>query len=57
LPIAAIIIVFWNVAAVAAKAPPDAIKMAEELKVNLDRYNVGDFYECWFLYVRNGLLS
>jgi ammonium transporter, Amt family len=36
LPIAAIIIVFWNVAAVAAKAPPDAIKMAEELKVNLD---------------------
>ncbi|WP_309737874.1 ammonium transporter [Chamaesiphon sp. OTE_20_metabat_361] len=36
LPIAAAIIVFWNFAAVAQKAPPDAIKMAEELKVNLD---------------------
>jgi ammonium transporter, Amt family len=36
LPIAAAIIVLWNVAAVAQKAPPDPIKMAEELKVNLD---------------------
>lgn len=36
LPIAVAIIVFWNVAAVAQKAPPDPIKMAEELKVNLD---------------------
>jgi ammonium transporter, Amt family len=36
LPIAAVIIVFWNIAALAEKAPPDAIKMAEELKVNLD---------------------
>jgi ammonium transporter, Amt family len=36
LPIAAVIIVFWNVAAVAQKAPPNAIQMAEELKVNLD---------------------
>ncbi len=36
LPIAAVIIVFWNLAAVAEKAPPDPIKMAEELKVNLD---------------------
>ena len=36
LPIAAVIIIFWNIAAVAEKAPPDAIKMAEELKVNLD---------------------
>jgi ammonium transporter, Amt family len=36
LPIGVAIIVFWNVAAVAQKAPPDAIKMAEELKVNLD---------------------
>nr|WP_245894199.1 ammonium transporter [Chamaesiphon polymorphus] len=36
LPIGIAIIVFWNVAAVAQNAPPDAIKMAEELKVNLD---------------------
>ncbi len=36
LPIAAAIFVFWNVAAVAQNAPPDAIKMAQELKVNLD---------------------
>jgi ammonium transporter, Amt family len=36
LPIATAILVFWNVAALAEKAPPDAIKMAEELKVNLD---------------------
>jgi ammonium transporter, Amt family len=36
IPIAIAIIVFWNVAAVAQKAPPDPIKMAEELKVNLD---------------------
>jgi ammonium transporter, Amt family len=36
LPVAIALIVFWNVAAVAQKAPPDAIKMAEELKVNLD---------------------
>ncbi len=36
LPIAAAILVFWNVAAVAQNTPPDAIKMAQELKVNLD---------------------
>jgi ammonium transporter, Amt family len=36
LPIAVAIFVFWNCAAVAQKAPPDAVKMAEELKVNLD---------------------
>ncbi|AFY94436.1 ammonium transporter [Chamaesiphon minutus] len=36
LPIGIAIIVFWNVAAVAQNAPPDAIKMAGELKVNLD---------------------
>jgi ammonium transporter, Amt family len=36
LPIAVAILVFWNMAAVAEKAPPDPIKMAEELKVNLD---------------------
>jgi ammonium transporter, Amt family len=36
LPIAVAIIIFWNVAAIAQKAPPDPIKMAEELKVNLD---------------------
>jgi ammonium transporter, Amt family len=36
LPIGVAILVFWNVAALAEKAPPDAVKMAEELKVNLD---------------------
>jgi ammonium transporter, Amt family len=36
LPVAVTIFVFWNFAAVAQKTPPDAIKMAEELKVNLD---------------------
>jgi ammonium transporter, Amt family len=36
LPVAVAILVFWNMAAIAEKAPPDPIKMAEELKVNLD---------------------
>jgi Amt family ammonium transporter len=36
LPIAVAIVVFWNVAAIAQNAPPDALKMAQELKVNLD---------------------
>jgi Amt family ammonium transporter len=36
IPLAVAIVVFWNVAALAEKAPPDPVKMAEELKVNLD---------------------
>lgn len=63
--VAMLIIVGWGYAAVAADPPKleDLAKQSADLKVGIDTMWVMFagmlvfFYECWFWYVRNGVMS